>query len=77
MPRALIRRQKVACLLAWMALMMFWADFLREALQGNKVALGQVVQVADILHQAHLHQLLDDLFSQAVDVHGGSCRRSA
>ncbi len=42
-----------------------------EALQGDEVPLRQVVEVADILHQPGVHQLQDDLFPQAVDIHGG------
>ena len=69
MPRALIRRQKGGFLLPWMALTMLCGRFLRKALQGDEVVLRQVVEVADVLHQALVHQLQDDLFPQAVDVH--------
>ena len=44
--------------------------FFRKTLQGDQVPCSQVVEVADILHQTLIHQLQDDLFTQAVDIHG-------
>ena len=44
--------------------------FFRHALERGHVVQFQFVQVGEVLHQALVHELVDDFFAQAVDVHG-------
>ena len=45
--------------------------FFREALQRDQVVFGEAVEIAHLFYQAGVHQLVHDLFPQAVNVHGG------
>ncbi len=48
-----------------------WADFSPMRSRSASCSSGQSVQVGDALHQAPVHQLIDQRLADAVDVHHG------
>ena len=72
MPRAKIRRASSAFLLFSISSTRLLRRLLAHALELRELLLRQAVEVGHVADHSFVHQLIDELVAQAVDVHGAA-----